>query len=611
MVRFDGSHTQSAGPDGSRSVGLNVPSSVRLEVPRSLRLDGPYRPSRDPTVIVLLLIVLGAVTASLLGIGPAEGIGDGSGPVFPIVGGGDGERTVELEVSVNETDVTVGDPVRIRVTTPDGRPVSNATVRVDGATYRTDDRGFVVHAFPTPGNHEVRATKPAAGNTRYVGTTATVDVERRTVALSVTANRTSVEAGGAVQVRVTLPDGSPTNATVEVGEDELPTGPDGTAVVRVPAAGTYDVTATKPSNRTVRYDADPVELDVVRRAVDLRVTVAGGPPVVGERVTLRVTRADTGDPVAATVVVDGRQRSTGPEGTLDVDLNEAGTLAVTARADPTPSVRFRPENATVEVRKRTVSLSLSPSSDVVGYGEPVTFVLRRTDTDRRVAGTVDVAGNELSTDRNGTLTVVFLPPGPAPEGVRGAGDGIAHGETVTLLRGSSGDGDRAGPLHETIAGGDGPLVAVGLDPGVVPVRGVRDPSATEWFDPAGREVLLLGPKFVLADVDAPDAVPPGETVTATVTVENRGNEDGATVVTYRIGDRRVRERVAVAAGERTTVELVVTAPGTPGRYAGVVAVDGDRVERTVDVGGNASDGAWIGDRPSREAGAAKRPQLCN
>lgn len=146
--------------------------------------------------------------------------------------------------------------------------------------------------------------------------------------------------------RVALPNGTYT-ATLERAADAA--GNDG-------AAG---------QSATATVDGGVVPLSLVANRTDI---------APGETVRFTVTRADTGEPVNATVQTATRTVVTGPDGRVDVSFPDAGSVTVTATKADTSSETFR--NATVEITVGSAPagasrLAVVPASETVAPGESV------------------------------------------------------------------------------------------------------------------------------------------------------------------------------------------------------------------------------------------------
>ncbi|WP_121822543.1 COG1361 family protein [Halostella salina] len=497
--------------------------------PDEEHIDGgeePYSPTRDPTVLVLLVIVFGSVLAMVVGLGgPAVVGGNDSGPVFPIPewfdGDGDDAAAVELRVDANRSTVRPGDAVAFTVSTADGSAVDNATVRVAGRVHAVTN-GTTAVRFDAGGEYVATASGAMGGDVDVVGAETTITVERYVTNLSLAANATGVTAGDAV--RFTVTDGSdPIDATVVVGGTQH-TADGGTAVVTFERAGEFEADARKGQTPTRRYRSDALDVDVQRRQVALSVALNDSDPVAHEPFRVRVTRADSGDPAGATVAFAGETYDTGHDGVVNITVDAVGEFELRATLAETPAIAFVPAERTVGVDRRHVALSIAANRTGVPKGEAIRFTLTRADTGAGVNGTLTADGDTYRTDLNGTATVTFD------------------------------------------------------DPGRLFVRGGRADTATETFERASVIVSVRGANYSLSAFDAPDEATRGERVTVSVNVTNDGNEPGSEWLEYRFdGDRRDREYVALDPGESRPVAFEATIPNDtePGTYRhAVVAADG-------------------------------------
>ncbi|WP_135820977.1 CARDB domain-containing protein [Halostella litorea] len=497
--------------------------------------EDPYSALRDPTVLVLLVIVVGAVLAMVVGLGgPAVVGGNDSGPVFPIPewfdddgGGGDGASTVDLRIDANRSAVRPGDAVGFTVARADGGTVDGATVSVAGETYPVTD-GAVAVRFDAAGEYTATASATGGDNVTFADAETTVAVERYVTNLSLSANATDATAGDAV--RFTVTDGSdPIDATLRVDGTRYET-EGGSAVVTFPEAGEFTATVRKDRTPTRRYERDAVDVDVRRRTAGLAVALNDSDPVAHEPFRVRVTRNDTGEPAPATVGVGGEPYDAGSNGLVNVTVDRIGDLDLTATAPDTPAVTFRPVNRTVTVDRRPVSLSLAANRSGVDKGEAIEFALRRSDTGAAVNGTLAVDGAAVPTDANGTAVVPFD------------------------------------------------------DPGQFLVEGHRPDTATETFNRGSVLVTVRGSNYSLSAFDAPDEVTAGERVTVTLNVTNDGNEPGGEWLAYRFdGQQLDREYVALDPSESETVAFEATVPEDvePGEYRHAVVAEDGTVDRPV------------------------------
>ncbi|SEW04881.1 hypothetical protein [Halobacterium jilantaiense] len=90
-----------------------------------------------------------------------------------------------------------------------------------------------------------------------------------------------------------------------------------------------------------------------------------------------------------------------------------------------------------------------------------------------------------------------------------------------------------------------------------------DTTATWELDARAIEDITQSVDYAVSDVSLPEAVEPGATFTADLTVSNAGDAMEF-VVQYEVGGSTGRESYDVPAGEETTLELELTAPSTTG-----------------------------------------------
>jgi hypothetical protein len=264
-----------------------------------------------------------------------------------------------------------------------------------------------------------------------------------------------------------------------------------------------------------------------KTSVDLAVAANATTVGAGDDVAVTVTRADTGDPVDATVSVDGSSYSTGGDGTVTVDFDRSGTYAVTATKADTGSETYDSASLTVTVERpgsaefAVGALSL-PDSVVAGDGVPV-------------SASVENVGEE-----RGDATVRFEVDG-----------GAAATRTVTLSPGES------------------TTVSATLSPGA----GTHDVAVVAGQGQATGSVTVDRPAtFAVREFTAPDAAASGDTVEVEATVENTGDVAGSATVTYRFdrsgdgdfddgGDVERTAAVDLGPGESARVRFSVSLSG--------------------------------------------------
>ncbi|WP_435333535.1 CARDB domain-containing protein [Haloarchaeobius sp. TZWWS8] len=449
--------------------------------------------------------------------------------------------------------------------------------------------------------------------------------------LVLTANRTTVDPGDAVRFRVTAKDKPVANATLRVGGRTVETDRNGTAVAVFEDPGSERVTIADSGGGDGSGEA--VTVRVRRHEIALTVS-APETAVTGEPVEVTVTRADTGEAVRGTVVVDGRRFETNDAGVAEVTFRTAGDRSVRAVRDTTNTERFVTATATVAVERRVVPLVLELSASETVVGEEVELRVHRRDTGAPVNATVRVGTRTLVTGDDGNSSFVAEGPGTvtvtatAPEtpAVRfdsGTSELTVDRRTAALElevdRPTVPEGERVtftlrvAETGEPIAGtvrlfgtpyrtdDEGRLRVAFQVPGTVTAVGSAPPNRTTRFTDASRQLTVEGPEFVVSEMTVPESARAGERVTARATITNEGNVGSTETVRYRIGGELVASRtVSLAPGESTRVVLGGTVPSLPsGTYdQRVTAEDGD-ASSTITVTANESfvDGR-MSQRPS-------------
>ncbi|MFD1646412.1 hypothetical protein [Haloarchaeobius litoreus] len=518
-----------------------MPSEAPCPVPGSapVRADERYRPLRDPQVIILVLIVLGtfAVMVGGLGTGPPFGDDNSSdGPVFPFYDY-DGQEQPEPEEVTLSADRTVVDPggsIEFTVRAGD-RAVANATVQVAGQSVETNRNGTATVRFETPGEYTARVVEPEADNDTVARLP--LRVRRFTVDLSTSASARTVVTGESLRVQITRVDtDEPVTGRVVVDGRTVRTNESGVATLSFDTAGGYELRVEKERTDTERFTAVRIPVSVERRTVDLNLTLSSDRTSVDDLVTVVVTRADTGEPVNASVAVDNRSAWTGPDGTVPVEFDESGTYTVSASAPRTDAVRFADGTASLHVRPRLVGLDLAVSRTTVPAGERVTFTVTRATTGEPVAGTVELFGTRYLTDEDGQLRIRFQVPGD--------------------------------------------VSAVARAPETPRERFLSDRT----------NLTVVGADYAVTGFDAPATAAHNGTVTVAATVTNEGNAREPETVTYRIGDAVLASRtVDLDPNGSTRVEFTVELSDLPpGEYVQTVAVGRDAAETAITVTGNES-----------------------
>lgn len=481
--------------------------------------NGPYRPTRDPQVLLLVGIVVAVVGLWVVGVmSPATLSGGESGPVFPFR---DQSEDGVVSVSVNRSTVDPGEPVAVTVRV-DGNPASDATVRVAGESYATGGDGTVVVSVGDPGAYEVTGVRPDGNRS---GTTR-LRVRRFESSLSVALPDSAVT-GEPVRVRVSSGNGSVVDAVVVADGERVRTGADGVANVTFATAGEYAVRAVKEPTANYRFRDGEASVSVDRRRVALVATANRSAPRVDDPVAVSVRRRDTGAAVNATLSLGGRTLSTGADGVATVRFDAGGEAVVVASASRTPAVRFVDARARVDVQRIPVALSVVVSPDPVPEGERARFVVRRTDTGERVPATVTLYGSAYSTGADGRVSFPFYVPGD------------------------------------------------------VTVAAAKAPTARERYVPANASFVVVGPEVVADRVAVPATAPVDGTMRVNATLSNVGNERASEAAIVTVGSATTRVRTTVAANETIDVSWAVTTPNETGNVTVTVSYEEVAVERTV------------------------------
>lgn len=505
--------------------------------------SGPYSPGRDPTIIVLGLIVVGSFVLLITGVGTSLTGGGSGGPVFPLADTDDGPTRVDLSLSVNRTTLTPNESVAVTVTDADGTPVSNATVDAGDERATTDAEGRATVRVRRAGTVTISADKAGDNDTAYRPESVQVTVERVPVDLTLATNASTVRVDDPVAVALQRADtGDPVSGRVTVGNRTVAV-ENGRATMTFDAAGAYTLTANRSRTATERFRAASANVTVERRRAGLDVWLADETLLVDEVTLVRVRRSDTGEGVAATVRVGERTVDTGSSGYAVLPRLSAGEYEVRASAEPTPRVAFDDGAAAVTVERETVPLSVTTNVSEPAGGRPVAVVLTRADTGEPVNGTVTADGETYRTGADGRVVLTFERPGNR---TIDAGKATTREERFVSAR-------------------------TGIS--------VRAP----WFD---------------VDGDLSVAVAPGESYGETVTIQNTGNEPGETYVAYRLAGRTLDNRtVSLAPGESVTVSVgPYLAPPVAATYEQHVTVRTDRAVGFLTVGNHTATPGARADR---------------
>jgi len=492
----------------------------------------PYDPRKDPKVIGLALIVFGTLAVAMAGFGSTPVVGgDGGGTVFPFQDVEDDPlEEVRISLDANRTTLRPGESVRFTATYENGSPAAGASLSVDGTEHSFDDRGETTVTFDAGGSYTATASKPNTETIRYVADGTIVTVERYEVALAASANATNVTAGDDVEFTVRRADtDDAVSGTVTVGGESYATNDRGRAVVTVPRAGTFEVTASREPTATQRYRTDSLTLTAAHRRVRLAVARNNSAPRPGDTIELTLFRTDTGEVVEGNLTVGDRSMRT-VGGSVTVPLDRAGRYALGATRPDTRAETFVPVEETLEVRRYAAPVSLSANRTDVEPGETVRFVAERTDTGAPLTGQLTAGNRTVWLDRHGETTIRFT------------------------------------------------------EPGEVPVVARRANTSTHRFPADELNVTVRDTAYRVRNVEAPDAVERNESASIAAEVANVGSDFGTARVDYRFDGKVVAaDSLVLGPGQSETVRFDVPTDAAPGTYRQAVEVRDDSVEIDVEI----------------------------
>lgn len=492
----------------------------------------PYDPRKDPKVIGLALIVFGTLAVAMAGFGSTPVVGgDGGGTVFPFQDVEDDPlEEVRISLEANRTTLRPGESVRFNATYENGTPAAGASLSVDGTEHSFDDRGRATVTFDAGGSYTATASKPNSETVRYVADGTIVTVERYEVALAVSSNATSVTAGDDVEFTVRRADtDDAVSGTVTVAGESYATDDRGRAVVTVPRAGSFEVTASREPTATRQYRPESLTVTAAHRRVRLAVARNESSPRPGDTIELALFRTDTGESVEGNLTVGGRSMRT-VGGSVTVTLDRAGRYDLEATRPDTRAETFVPVEQTLEIRRYVAPVSLSANRTDVEPGEAVRFVAERTDTGAPLTGQLTVGNRTIWLDRRGEATVRFT------------------------------------------------------EPDEVPVVARRANTSTHRFPAAELSVTVKDTSYRVRSVDAPDAVERNESASIAADVANVGSDVGTARVDYRFdGELVATDSLVLGPGQSETVQFDVPTDAEPGAYRQAIEARDDAVEVDVEI----------------------------
>lgn len=439
--------------------------------------------------------------------------------------------------------------------------------------------------------------------------------------VTLSADRTVVDPGGSIEFTVMAGDRPVANATLRVAGQTVETGRNGTATIAFETPGEYTARVVEPEdeNNTVAR----LPLRVRRFTVELAATASETTVVTGEELRVRITRADTDEPVTGRVVVDGRTVQTNESGLATLSFDTAGGYELRVERERTETERFTAVRIPVSVERRTVDLDLTLSPDRARVDDPVTIAVARADTGEPVNASVAVDNRSFWTGPDGTVPVEFDESGtyevtataPQTDAVRFA-DATAElpvrprlvaldlavsrstvpaGErvTFTVTRATTGE-PVAGTVElfgtRYVTDADGELRVAFQVPGEVTAVARAPETPRVRFLDDRTNLTVVGADYTVTELDAPATVAQNGTVTVAATVTNEGNAREPETVTYRIGDTVLGSRtVDLEPDESTRVEFTVELSDLPaGEYTQTVSVGRDSAESAITVTENES-----------------------
>ncbi|NHN47305.1 hypothetical protein G9464_06800 [Halostella sp. JP-L12] len=265
-------------------------------VPATVSVAGSRHATNESGVAVVTLDRAGEFTAAAHKADTPSRRFNGSSVTVSVT-----RRTATLSVAVESSDPVAHEPVPVRVTRDDTGGPADATVTVDGEQYRTDEDGRVNVTADAVGDLPLTATAADTPAVTFRPAERTLSVSRRPVSLSLSANRTTVPEGEAVQFVLTRTDtGASVDGTVTVNGTEY----------RTDANGTVAATFTEPGRVIVRGAREDSATETFGTASEI-VTVRG--PAYSLSSFEAPTAAEAGENVTATVTVtnDGNEPGDG------------------------------------------------------------------------------------------------------------------------------------------------------------------------------------------------------------------------------------------------------------------------------------------------------------
>lgn len=218
-----------------------------------------------------------------------------------------------------------------------------------------------------------------------------------------------VEVGEPVTVVVTNGDDDIVeDAEVTVsGRDLGDTDNKGRCSFRFTDKNTFTVKANKDGSDAIRFNGDAHTIEVTKERRELKVTPDDTEITVGEPITFTVT---DGDPVSDAVLkFPTGQKTTNSSGKYTHTFRKVDTFEVDVVKDDDDDVTYVSTTATVRVKPRTVSLTISADKTKAETGEPVTF--RVVNGDPVEGASLSYGDETRKTGSDGRATVEFSKAG--------------------------------------------------------------------------------------------------------------------------------------------------------------------------------------------------------
>jgi len=423
-----------------------------------------------------------------------------------------------------------------------------ATASTDGVTVSVEPNRTSVDA-----GNATTLTVVVRGADRGVGSyEVTVDTSDPSIA---SVEAATAEVGTLTSVDVAS-DGSGATVSGAGGDAGGPTVTVATVTVRGETDGSVSLsvsaeTIADPEKDSYAVDGtDPAAVDVVGDAVELVLSANRTRVAPDEAVGFAVSRADTGDPVDATLTADGRSKATGSDGSVAFEFDADGRYTVTA----SKSGGFLNDSLAVTVGSGTaaVDVSLDPRLAVVEVGN-------RTRLDVVVDGFTDGIGTYevvVNTTDAGAAPVVDATK--RVEGQFGLAPTVADDGSGARLRALRADTASTGPLvlGSVTLRGD---AAAAVDVRVTEVT--LGNESQETYDVAGIDNASVSVERRLVSLAValdPATVQPGDPVLATVRREDTDERVNATVRVDGTA-RSTGEDGTAAFGLESTGDYAVTA----------------------------------------------------